>query len=178
MCRAWHEASRVRVPVPGSSRAEGQPKGKCVIARRGASASQGEIAGRRTETGYEAEPGHKQFSGLFVPGEGLSRWLGAACKANAFGTSGHVTAKSSICTDGTTTGWGAFCKSGVYARKVSCLTAGDLPCCRGVERRGTTGGRATGFERRAEVSRGRSRKGEGAEPRKPDEGPNGAPRGA
>ena len=54
VCRAWHEASRVRVPVPGSSRAEGQPKGKCVVARRGAEEAQGEIAGRRTEAGYEA----------------------------------------------------------------------------------------------------------------------------
>jgi len=32
-----------------------------------------------------------------------------------------VTAKPSIC------GWGAFCKSGVYAAKVTCLTPGDLP---------------------------------------------------
>ena len=85
-------------------------------------------------------------------------------RRDASGTNGHVTAKSSICTDGTSTGWDAFCKSGVYARKVSCLTAGDLPCCRGIERCSMTGGRATGIERRAEVSRGRSRKGEGAEP--------------
>lgn len=42
-------------------------------------------------------------------------------RRDAPGTSGHVTAKSSICD------WGAFCKSGVYARKVTCLTPGDLP---------------------------------------------------
>jgi len=28
-----------------------------------------------------AEPGHKQSSGLFVPGEGPGHWPGAACKA-------------------------------------------------------------------------------------------------
>ena len=28
-----------------------------------------------------AEPGHKQSSGLFVPGEGSGHWPGAACKA-------------------------------------------------------------------------------------------------
>jgi len=37
-------------------------------------------------------------------------------RRDASGTSGHVTAKSSICD------WGAFCKSGVYAAKVTCLT--------------------------------------------------------
>ena len=36
------------------------------------------------------------------------------------GTSGHVTAKSSICN------WGVLYKSGVYASKVTCLTLGDL----------------------------------------------------
>lgn len=35
-------------------------------------------------------------------------------------TSGHVTAKSSICA------WLTFYKLGVHARKVSCLTLGDL----------------------------------------------------
>ena len=79
-------------------------------------------------------------------------------RRDAPGTSGHVTAKSSICSDGTSTVWGAFCKSGVYARKDSCLTAGDL--C-GVVNLGrpTTGCRATGAEHRGEVSRGRSRPG-------------------
>jgi hypothetical protein len=41
-------------------------------------------------------------------------------RRDASGASGHVTAKSSIC------GWGAFCKSGVYAAKVTSLTPGDL----------------------------------------------------
>jgi len=38
------------------------------------------------------------------------------------GTSGHVTAKSSI------RNWGVLYKSGVYASKVMCLTLGGLPC--------------------------------------------------
>ena len=50
----------------------------------------------------------------------------AACKADAFGTSGHVTARYSIYNAGGDTGKGAFCKSGVYAWKDSCLTTGDL----------------------------------------------------
>jgi len=41
-------------------------------------------------------------------------------RRDASGASGHVTAKPSIC------GWGAFCKSGVYAAKVTSLTPGDL----------------------------------------------------
>ena len=41
-------------------------------------------------------------------------------RRDASGASGHVTAKPSLC------GWGAFCKSGVYARIASCLTTGDL----------------------------------------------------
>jgi len=47
-------------------------------------------------------------------------------RRDAFGTSGHVTAKSSIYSVGGDTDKGAFCKSGVYARKDSCLTTGDL----------------------------------------------------
>lgn len=42
-------------------------------------------------------------------------------RRDASGASGHVTAKPSICE------WGAFCKSGVYAVKVTCLIPGDLP---------------------------------------------------
>ena len=42
-------------------------------------------------------------------------------RRDASGASGHVTAKPSIC------GRGAFCKSGVYAAKVTRLTPGDLP---------------------------------------------------
>ena len=46
-------------------------------------------------------------------------------RRDASGASGHVTTKPSIC------GWDAFCKSGVYAAKVTCLTPGDLPgACR------------------------------------------------
>ena len=66
---------------------------------------------------------------------------------------------------------GAFCKSGAYARKDSCLTTGDL---RGVARpkRRATGRRATGAEDHREVSRGHIKGGEGGEPMKPTEGPN------
>ena len=49
-------------------------------------------------------------------------------KADAFGTSGHVTTKSLIYSAGGDTGKSACCKSSVYARKDSCLTTGDLPC--------------------------------------------------
>ena len=41
-------------------------------------------------------------------------------RRDAFGASGHVTAKPSICD------WDAFCKSGAYAAKVTCLTLGGL----------------------------------------------------
>jgi len=41
-------------------------------------------------------------------------------RCGTLGTSGHVTAKSSICA------WGVLYKSGVYARNVLCLTPGDL----------------------------------------------------
>ena len=44
------------------------------------------------------------------------------------GTSGHVTAKSSI------RDWGVLYKSGVYARNVLCLTLGDLHGVRGMIR--------------------------------------------
>ena len=47
-------------------------------------------------------------------------------RRSAFGTSGHVTAKSLIYSAGGDTGKGACCKSGVYARKDLCLTTGDL----------------------------------------------------
>jgi hypothetical protein len=51
-------------------------------------------------------------------------------RCGTLGTSGHVTAKSSICD------WGVRYKSGVYARTVLCLTPGglygdcgnDMPC--------------------------------------------------
>ena len=49
-------------------------------------------------------------------------------RRDAFGTSGHVTAKSSIYSVGGDADKSAFCKSGVYARKDSCLTTGDLSC--------------------------------------------------
>jgi len=42
-------------------------------------------------------------------------------RRDASGASGHVTAKPSIC------GWGAFCKSGVHAAKVTSFTPGGLP---------------------------------------------------
>ena len=47
-------------------------------------------------------------------------------RRDAFGTTGHVTVKSSIYNVGGNTDKDAFCKSGVYARNDSCLTTGDL----------------------------------------------------
>jgi hypothetical protein len=71
-------------------------------------------------------------------------------RRSAFGASGHVTTKPSICKRD------ACCKSGVYARKDSCLTTGDLPCV--VKAKAiTTEDRGTGFDRLAEVSRRHSR---------------------
>jgi len=49
-------------------------------------------------------------------------------RRDALGTSGRVTVKSSIYNVGGDTDKGAFCKSGVYARKDSCLTTGDMSC--------------------------------------------------
>ena len=77
-------------------------------------------------------------------------------RRDAFGTSGHVTVKSSIYNVGGDTDKSAFCKSGVYARKDSCLTTGDLPCVAGANAKATEN-RETGFDRRAEVSRRHSR---------------------
>jgi len=68
-------------------------------------------------------------------------------RRDALGTSGHVTAKSSIC------GWGAFCKSGVYAAKVTSLTPGDLSGALEIE----AGRRAMGAEYRGGVCKGHSR---------------------
>jgi len=53
VCRAWHRASRVEVPIPGVSGAEGKEKDKGVAARWGPEEVQSEHAGRRTGTGYE-----------------------------------------------------------------------------------------------------------------------------
>ena len=63
------------------------------------------------------------------------------------GTSGHVTAKSSI------RNWGVLYKSGVYALKVTCLTLGDLSCALGCRvRRKLAEGRAIDSDRMGEVS--------------------------
>ena len=53
VCRAWHVAYGVRVPVPGFRGAEGKEKGKDVAVRRSLKEAQSEHAGRRTGTGYE-----------------------------------------------------------------------------------------------------------------------------
>ena len=53
VCRAWHRAYGVEVPMPGFRGAEGKEKGKGVIARWGLEEAQSESAGRRTGTGYE-----------------------------------------------------------------------------------------------------------------------------
>jgi len=78
-------------------------------------------------------------------------------RRDASGASGHVTTKPSICNTGGDAGAGAFCKSGAYARKDSCITTGDL---RGAwPAVGHAGRRATCAEDPAEVSRGHSRSG-------------------
>ena len=64
-------------------------------------------------------------------------------RRDAFGASGHVTTKPSICKLGRNAGMDAFCKSGAYARKDSCLTTGDL---HGVAGQPATGRRATAAE--------------------------------
>jgi hypothetical protein len=46
-------------------------------------------------------------------------------RCGTLGASGHVTAKPSI------RKWGVLYKSGVYVRKVLCLTPGDLHCALG-----------------------------------------------
>ena len=67
------------------------------------------------------------------------------------GTSGHVTAKSSI------RNRGVLYKSGVYALKVMCLTLGDLSCALERRVRGELAeGRAIDPDRMGEVSRGHS----------------------
>ena len=53
VCRAWHRAYGVEVPMPGVRGAEGKEKGKGVIARWGLEEAQSKSAGRRTGTGYE-----------------------------------------------------------------------------------------------------------------------------
>ncbi len=45
-------------------------------------------------------------------------------RCGSSGTSGHVTAKSSVCD------WGVLYKSGVYAVKALCLTPGGLSVVR------------------------------------------------
>ena len=79
-------------------------------------------------------------------------------RRDAFGASGHVTAKPSICNSGGDAAVDAFCKSGAYARKDSCLTTGDLPGV-AAAREAATEGWETGFDRWAEVSKGRTRPG-------------------
>lgn len=63
-------------------------------------------------------------------------------RCDVFGASGHVTIKPSICNRDT------FYKLDVYARKVKCLTSGDLHCVEG----STDSGAILG-DRSAEVSR-------------------------
>ena len=86
-------------------------------------------------------------------------------RCGTFGTSGHVTAKSSIFP------WGVLYKSGVYARNVLCLTPGDLSRALGfcVQRK-LAEGEVIPPDREKEVCKGHSR-------RETAEGPNGFPRG-
>ena len=83
----------MKVPVPGFRGAEGKEKGKGVTVRWGLEEAQSKTVGRCTKTGYEV-------------------WY--------TGTSGHVTAKSSIRIRG------VLYKSGAYAGKVLYLTPGGL----------------------------------------------------
>jgi hypothetical protein len=86
-------------------------------------------------------------------------------RCGTLGASGHVTTKPSI------RKWGVLYKSGVYARKVLCLTPGGLLCALGGRVRPNLAERGEiDVDRRGEVSRGYSTlsllKGEG---------PNGSP---
>ena len=67
-------------------------------------------------------------------------------RCDAFGASGHVTIKPSICNRG------AFYKLGVYAVTVKCLTSGDLQCVEGATDNGVIQ-----CDRNAEVSKRHSR---------------------
>ncbi len=81
------------------------------------------------------------------------------------GTSGHVTAKSSILQ------WGVLYKFGVYARNVLCLTPGGLSRALGFRvRKKLAEGGGICSDREEEVCKGRSRW-------ETTEGPNGTPRG-
>ena len=72
-------------------------------------------------------------------------------RCGTFGTSGHVTTKSSICE------WGVLYKLGVYAGKVLCLTPGDLLCALGFRvRKKLAESKVTLVDRIGEVSRGSS----------------------
>jgi len=74
-------------------------------------------------------------------------------RCGAFGTSGHVTAKSSICNRD------VLYKSGVYASKITCLTLGDLSCALERRVRGELAeGRVIASDRMREVSRRHSRR--------------------
>jgi hypothetical protein len=87
-------------------------------------------------------------------------WRDLRCGTS--GTSGHVTAKSSI------RNWDVLYKSGVYALKATCLTPGGLPCALGCRvRRKLAEGRAIDPDRMGEISRRHS------SPAKRDEGRNG-----
>jgi len=72
-------------------------------------------------------------------------------RCGILGTSGHVTAKSSI------HNWSMLYKSGVYALKATCLTPGGLPYANANRLRlSMAEGRAIDPDRMAEVSRGHS----------------------
>ena len=93
--------------MPGFRGAEGKEKGKGVIARWGLEeAPHGKlgICDNPKARGDEQEPD---------------------MRCGTLGASGHVTTKPSI------RKWGVLYKSGVYARKVLCLTPGDLHCALG-----------------------------------------------
>jgi hypothetical protein len=53
VCRTWHSANGVQVPVPGVSAAAGEEKGTGVTARWGLEEAPSNEVGRRTGAGYE-----------------------------------------------------------------------------------------------------------------------------
>jgi hypothetical protein len=89
---------------------EASKKDKGVVARRGLEEVQSKDAGRRTGTGSEVWYIRDEWARVQEPD----------LRCGTSGTSGHVTAKSSI------RNWDVLYKSGVYALKATCLTLGGL----------------------------------------------------
>ena len=77
----------------------------------------------RGKTGYEAESVLQQSLRTVDDWRrGTASGGGAACKADASGASGHVTAKPSIC------GWDAFCPTGISSGDSNMTYSGQCLC--------------------------------------------------